>query len=143
MHDDQEEMSSPQIPHFRQAVKGTLERTEAVHKSAWYRATHKTTATKDYEAVLFSLADRSDTRLQVADIYERSYKRVGAILNEPQEPILDREKFNQRLLRLRDESHGRVVVGHGSGWFSFRENVFRGYVRLEAENRNIRLGGLD
>lgn len=143
MHDDPETVNSVNAKHFREAVKGTLERTEAVHKSAWYKATLKTTASKDYEAALFALADRSDTRLQIVDIYDRSYRRIGPLLNGPGVPILDKEKFNQRLLRLREESHGKVVVGHGSGWFSFRENVFRGYVRLEAENRNVTLGGLD
>lgn len=143
MHDDDVSITSPTAGHFRQAVKGTLERTEAVHKSAWYKATHKTTATRDYEAALFSLADRSDTRSQVVDIYERSYRRIGSIMAGADGSILDKDKFNQRLLRLRDDSHGNVVIGHGSGWFSFRENVFRGYVRLEAENRNIALGGLD
>ena len=141
-HDDERVLSNVKPEHFRTAVKGTLERTEAVHKSSWYKATHKTTATKDYEAALFSLADRSDTRLQIADIYERSYKRIAEKISGEGD-ILDKEKFNQRLLSLRQESHGRVVIGHGSGWFSFRENVFRGYVRLEAENRNISLGGLD
>ena len=144
MHDDNVQNESASIDHFRLAVKGTLERTEAVHKSAWYKATLKTTATKDYEAALFALADRSDSRLQVVDIYDRSYRRIATQLSGNDDSnILDKERFNQRLLRLREDSHGRVVIGHGSGWFSFRENVFRGYVRLEAENRGIELGGLD
>ena len=60
-------------------------------------------------------------------------KRVGR-------HALTREQFNHRLLSLGKESHGRVMVGHGSGWFSFRENIMRGYVRLRAEEQHLELG---
>ena len=51
-----------------------------------------------------------------------------------------KDTFNQRLLSLRLEGHGRIIVGHGAGWYSFRENLMRGYVRLQAENQQIELG---
>ncbi len=47
--------------------------------------------------------------------------------------MLTKDKFNQRLLTLRTPSHGSIVIGGGSGWFAFGENVMRGYVRLKAE----------
>ena len=54
--------------------------------------------------------------------------------------ILPREAFNHRLLNLRQENDRRVLVGHGAGWFSFRENIMRGHVRLRAEERGISIG---
>lgn len=53
---------------------------------------------------------------------------------------MPRDKLNQRYLSLRKETHGRIVTGHGAGWFSFRENIMRGYVRLRAEAEGINLG---
>lgn len=33
-----------------------------------------------------------------------------------------------------DGEPGRDLVGHGCSWLSFRENIARGYVRLDVEN---------
>jgi hypothetical protein len=52
---------------------------------------------------------------------------------------MDREKLNARLLTLRSDAHGNIVRGFGSGYFAFRENVLRGYVRLKAETEGIEL----
>ena len=40
---------------------------------------------------------------------------------------------------MRENNHANIVTGHGSGWFSFRENVVRGYVRLKAESEGVEL----
>jgi hypothetical protein len=53
--------------------------------------------------------------------------------------MLTKDKFNQRLLALRTPGHGSIVIGGGSGWFAFRENVMRGYVRLKAESEGVEL----
>jgi uncharacterized protein len=54
--------------------------------------------------------------------------------------MLTRNQLNQRYLSMRKESHARIVAGFGSGWFAFRENIMRGYVRLRAESQEIDLG---
>lgn len=38
----------------------------------------------------------------------------------------------------RDKLHQRYLC-HAAGWFSFRENIMRGYVRLRAEAEGINL----
>jgi hypothetical protein len=53
---------------------------------------------------------------------------------------MPRDRLNQRYLSLRQETHARLVAGHGSGWFSFRESIMRGCVRLRAEAEGINLG---
>ena len=124
--------------HFRAAIKEALRRTEAVLRNQYDTATKKTKNTEDYEEALWSLADRTSDRRQLTDIYEASYSRI--MLKRAGRVRLPKEKLNQRLLSLRKDSHGRIVTGFGSGWFGFRENIMRGYVRLDAENKGVELG---
>ena len=102
------------------------------------KATKKTKNTEDYEEVLWALAETTSDRRQLQELYESSYTRI--MLKRVGRDALPKEVFNQRLLALRKDSHGRIIVGHGSGWFSFRENIMRGYVRLSAEVKRILLG---
>jgi hypothetical protein len=52
---------------------------------------------------------------------------------------MTREQLNKRLLSLRTTAHGEIVVGHSSGFYSFRDSMLRGYVRLKAEAEGIEL----
>lgn len=98
----------------------------------------KTKNTSDYEEALWALADTTSDRRQLSEVYDFSYKRI--MLTRKNRDSLSKERFNQRLLALRKEGHGSVVVGYGSGWFGFRENILRGYVRLTAEKAGVELG---
>jgi hypothetical protein len=138
MFDDAEEVARSGPNHFRAGIKGALERTEAALRAQYDKATQKYRNTADYEEALWALADSTADRRQIAEIYDSSYK---AIVNaRPNRTRLSRESLNHRYLSLRKESHGRVVAGHGAGWFSFRESIMRGYVRLRAEAQGINLG---
>lgn len=138
MHDDPERVETCSRKHYEEAIKGALQRAEPTLRLTYQKATEKTKHTTEYEEALWALADKSETRRQLTDIYEGSYKRI--MFQRPEDRIiLERDKFNQRLLNLRKETHQFIVVGHGAGWFSFAENQMRGYVRLKAENAGIEL----
>jgi hypothetical protein len=53
---------------------------------------------------------------------------------------LSKELFYQRLNRLKKDNHGSIVIGSRTGWYGFKENVVRGYVRLRAERAGIEIG---
>jgi hypothetical protein len=57
----------------------------------------------------------------------------------PREP-LERHSFSVRLNALKSQRHGSILVGTRAGWYEFRENIVRGYVRLRAEKEGIQLG---
>ena len=137
MHDDQKETSKTTLDHFKIAVRGALERSDVEHRSAYLQATQKTKNTIDYEMALWALADKTETRRQISSIYEDSYKKIK--LQSGEGLTLNKSSLNNRLLNLRKSSHGEVVIGYGAGWFAFRENIMRGYVRLVAETRGISL----
>jgi hypothetical protein len=138
MFDDPEPVTKSGPAHFKVGIEGALQRTEADLRAQYDKATQKTRNTADYEEALWALADSTADRRQITEIYSSSYSWINA--KRPDRAKMDREKLNQRYLSLRKESHGRIVAGFGSGWFSFRENIMRGYVRLKAESQGINLG---
>jgi Cdc6-like AAA superfamily ATPase len=136
VYDDDRVLTKVDRVHFQAGIAGALERAEAVLRHQYEKATMKTKNTEDYEDALWALGDKTSDQRQMKDIYEHSYLKI---LRGGRTPLA-REKFNHRLLALRKDSHGSIVVGFGSGWFGFRENIMRGYVRLRAEKGGIELG---
>jgi len=139
MWDDDSAVSQTRPCDFKAGVLGALSRTEEVHRAAYDRATMKTKNTQQYEMALWALADRTSDKRQLSEIYESSLKRLQ--YNQPADfPFMTREILNQRLLALKKESHARISVGFGSGWFGVREKIMRGYIRLRAEQEGVQLG---
>lgn len=136
MFEDTLEVRVTTNEHFKLAVKGALERTEVEHKAAYRKAVEKVKNSSEYELALWALADKTETRRQLTSIYEDSYCKIysRSLPNH-----MDKNQLNQRLLRLKNNAHGNIVVEYGSGWFSFRETIMRGYVRLVAEDRGTKL----
>lgn len=137
MKDDAVEVNHVHRRHFESAIHGALQKTEPDLRSAYQRATQKTKNTIEYEEALWALADRPGTARQLDDIYNNSYLRIMR-QRRGREPLA-RHIFNQRLLTLRKNAHGNIVIGTGAGWFRFRENVLRGFVRMKAEHDGFEL----
>lgn len=149
MLDDENVVSVCKRDHFETALTEALEKTEPYLRQIYSTATQKTKLQKQYEDSLWALADRTETRRKLDDIV-KSYLRIGEQRRKSDRyqyggeentssPPMTRYQLNQRLLTLRKDNHANIVLGHGSGWFSFREGVMRGYVRLRAETEGIRL----
>ncbi len=136
--DDPDYVSAVAAEHFRAGITGALTQAEPDLRLRYERATMKTKNKSDYEETLWALADRTSDKRQLSEIFDGSYRRI--MLDRSDRQALPREKLNARLLSLKTEAHGRIVVGYGSGWFGFRENIVRGYVRLRAENEGVKLG---
>ena len=112
-----------------------LFRSEAALRAADEKATHKIRNTADYEEALWALADRTSDKRQIAEIYDSSYKWI--MLKRTGRNMLTREQLNQRYRAMRKDSQARINAGFGSGWFAFRKNIMRGYLRLRAESQGI------
>jgi hypothetical protein len=139
MHDSPDELTHARREHYEQGIRQALQRTEPALRRAYQKATEKTKNQLEYEEALWALADRTETRRQLKNIYESSYKRIINQRKLNGRHPMDRERLNTRLLALRTEAHGEIVVGFGSGFYAFRENVLRGYVRLKAETEGVEL----
>ena len=138
MFDDQEIVVKSGPKHFLAGINGGLQRTETALRVQYEKATRKTRNTEDYEEALWALADSTSDERQITEIYDASYKWI--MMKRPQRKMLTREQLNQRYLSMRKNSHARIVTGFGSGWFAFRENIMRGFVRMRGELAGINLG---
>ena len=134
LFDQKRNKLSPEI--FSAAVRAAIEKSEVSIKSDYQRATEKTRNTVQFELSLWALADTSETRRQVSSIYSDS---LLPIVKKKPEIEMNRDLLNRRLLDLRGDRHGNVVTGHGAGWFSFTQNVFRGFVRMKAFESGVDL----
>jgi uncharacterized protein len=137
MNDDENIVNDCGKNHFEIALKEALQKAEPSLRKIYQMATEKSKNKVEYEEALWALADRTATRRQIREIHEVSYVRIAR--ERGNKAPLQRETLNQRLLTMRKDSHANIVVGYGSGWFSFRENVVRGYVRLKAESEGVAL----
>ncbi|MEL7255031.1 MAG: ATP-binding protein [Pseudomonadota bacterium] len=91
----------------------------------------------DYEPILWALADGHEFVRRSRAVYDDSYV---PLMKAIELPILPREKFNQRINRLKKPSHGEILLGNRQGWYEFTEKMIRGYVRLRAAQRGVNLG---
>ena len=56
------------------------------------------------------------------------------------EEPLSKRNFDNKLNKLKSESHGQILKSQKRSWFEYRENMIRGYVRLKALECGIDLG---
>ena len=122
--------------HFATGVKQAVAEAETTLKMIYDNAVQK--YRDEYEEVLWAVADHQLLRRQTKDIFEKSYLRIMAE-RYPKTP-LERHSFSLRLNYLKSPRHGEIIVGTGNGWYEFRENIVRGYLRLRAENEGVALG---
>jgi len=71
-------------------------------------------------------------------VYEKSYVRI--LESRPTQKMLSKRVFSDRLNKLKTAAHGEIIVSKGAGWYEYRENIVRGYVRLRAESEGVQLG---
>jgi uncharacterized protein len=76
MFDEAGVVSQVNDDHYGSAIRGALQRTEAVLRNQYNMATKKTKNTEDYEEALWALADKTSDRRQLTNIYEVSYSKI-------------------------------------------------------------------
>jgi Cdc6-like AAA superfamily ATPase len=143
MYYDDKVVAKVNLKHFDEGVRGAVSEALGSLKQAYQLAIQK--RTNDYEEVLWAVADGTMLERQTAEIYEKSYlpiihKRNSRLVGKEKRPVLDQPKFYQRMNSLKKDSHGSILIGSKQGWYRFRENWMRGYVRLSAEQHQIPLG---
>ncbi|WP_338662419.1 ATP-binding protein [Pararoseomonas sp. SCSIO 73927] len=136
MYDDPVPVGICSQEHFASGVRQAVQETETTLKIIYDRATQK--YSDDYQEVLWALADDHLLRRQTTDIYEKSYLRIMG--ERRHRKRLTKRQFSDRLNKLKTSRHGEIILGKGAGWYEFRENIVRGYVRLRAENEGVRIG---
>jgi uncharacterized protein len=119
---------------YMDAVRDALGSVESRLRAAYDTATKKDQ--DSYQEVLWSVADHFELERNNRRIYNESYQRVMA---ERQRPALSFDDFQSRLTNLKSARHGSILSSNRRGWIYFTENLIRGYVRLVAESKGVRL----
>jgi uncharacterized protein len=125
---------------FHKAVTRAIERAESPLRESYNSATQKTKNSVDYEECLWAVAEGAHFERQILEIYPKSYLKIMEARKEKERKPLSIDKFRQRLYRLCEASHGSILVRKRNSWYSFNENVIRGYVRLVAQRAGVELG---
>ena len=120
--------------HYIAAVRSTVRGIEHHLKRAYEQATMKS-SNGGYHEVLWAVADHFELIRATANIYN-SYCRI---MVDMQEQPIDSSKFNAKLNQLKSTNFGEILINPRRGWYEFKENIVRGYVRLRAEDQGVRL----
>ena len=95
----------------------------------------------EFEDIVWSTADHEDLVRSLKDMYE-SYKVIVAKRADGRTKI-ERSRYASQVRKLKGLSFGSVMRQEEDrpGWYSYREKMLRGYVRMQAEANGIELIG--
>jgi len=120
--------------YYMEAVRDALGSVESRLRSSYDQATKKDR--DSYEDVLWAVADHFELQRNNRRIYDESYLRIMEAVGRPP---LDFTGFQSNLANLKTSRHGGILESERRGWVQFSENLIRGYVRLVAESKGVRL----
>lgn len=143
----EEDRDSITVEDFGKAVVAAIPHADNLLKATYEKATKKYRNSEEYEEVLWAYADAPTLTRQSQDVYDQSYLVIARkrnslrrSRNEEVRPILSKEKFDQRLAKLKTSAHGEILRWRKSGWYEFQENMMRGFVRIRAREAGVELG---
>ncbi|ACR69480.1 ATP-binding protein [Edwardsiella ictaluri] len=91
-----------------------------------------------FHHLLWAMADAEDLQREKKTI-KHSYSEI---CNQKQLNALSESQFDRQFNKLKSPEFGEVIVNAfegRKGWFKFKENMIRGYVRMLAENNGVSL----
>lgn len=126
------EVNQPSNDHFKQAISHAVMGIEPHLRASYEKAVIKDST--GYEDTLWAMADHADLLRRTEEVYE-SYVQLFTGFGE----LLDRAKVTARLAKLKSAACDHVLASERPGYYHFRENIMRGYVRLRAEDAEVEL----
>ncbi|EGT0675210.1 ATP-binding protein [Citrobacter braakii] len=100
---------------------------------------------RNYSYILWAVADSRDLQRTIWDI-RASYREVMdqvAWRKKEEITLLSEDSFSRILRNFKSPDYGEVVIpafdGKRRGWYTFKENMLRGYIRMCAEANRVKL----
>jgi hypothetical protein len=118
---------------YEVAVAKAVAAIDAHLKVPYEKATRK--YQNDSSEILWAVADNHELQRPAREIFSSYLRLMGAIGKAP----LPRERFNNRINSMKNETHGSILIGTRSGWYEFREKMMRGFARLKAAEAGVEL----
>lgn len=123
--------------HFHSGLTDAINSISAELKRPYEIAINQ--RSEDYEEVLWSTADSEWLQRYLKDMYA-SYEHIMS--DRKDRPKLDYSKYTSRIRSLRTQGCGAILLSETKpGLYSYREKMFRGYVRMQAEANGVNLAG--
>lgn len=125
--------------HFQLGLRRAVQSINAELKRPYEQAViHRDEV---YQNIVWSTADGEDLSRNLKDMYE-SYK-VVLRKGPSQELPLTTSKFSEHIRKLKSKSFGEILesIEKRSGWYTYKEKMLRGYVRMQAEANGVELSG--
>lgn len=107
----------------------------------------KATSARDrhYAYILWAVADSRDMQRTIWDIKASYSNVIDQVSWRKKEtiPLLPESAFSRILRSFKSADYGEVVIpafdGKRRGWYTFKENMLRGYIRMCAEANRVKL----
>lgn len=125
--------------HYNGAIQDAIVSVNAELKRPYEQAVNQ--RTEDFEEVLWAAADSEYLDRDLRQIFS-SYTYV--MRQRPGRVAMDYKQFTATLNKLKTKSCGEIIVASRfdrRGWVAYRESMLRGYSRMRAESRSIKLVG--
>jgi uncharacterized protein len=138
LHEDTLPEDVDDVQILEEAIRASVADSEAVVKDAYDAAVQKYAS---YEPVLWAVADHWELYRSTREIY-KSYVRICDALKTKNEhvEVVDKKKLSGMLNKLKERSHGEALVSNRRSWFKIRVSMLRGYCRMVAATKGIKVG---
>lgn len=124
--------------HFHEGLREAVQSINAELRRPYEQAVlHRS---REYEDVVWSTADHEDLFRSLSSMYD-SYKVITRKRKVDTE--VDRNRYATLVRKLKESGYGAILQSEVSrpGWYSYKEKMLRGYVRMQAEANGFELIG--
>ncbi|WP_454722646.1 AAA family ATPase [Delftia acidovorans] len=139
LFDDPEDITNVDWKHYNDAISEAIKSINAELKRPYEHAINQ--RTEDVEEVLWAAADSEYLDRDFQQIFS-SYQFV--VRQRPGRTAMSYKQFTNVINRLKQKSYGEIIVPsrfERRGWVTYRESMLRGYARMRAEAKEIKLVG--
>lgn len=136
--DDDTDCNELSHEHYQLGLREAIEQVNVELKRPYEKAVlHRA---PEWEDLVWATADGEDLFRQSADI-QSSYQAITE--RRKSETVVESKKFSESLRRLKMDGYGAILdaVPQRQGWYTYREKMLRGFVRMQAEASGVELNG--
>ncbi|QJQ02337.1 ATP-binding protein [Herbaspirillum rubrisubalbicans Os34] len=124
--------------HFYLGLNAAVRQTNVELKRPYEKAVlHRS---DEFEDIVWSTADGDELLRPLSDMYDSFKIIIGKRENRK---TLEQRKYNEAIRKLKTSAYGEVLtqVQGRVGWYTYKEKMLRGYVRMQAEVNKVPLTG--
>lgn len=123
---------------FHTGLRVAVAETNAELREPYEKAVLQQSA--ELEDIVWSTADSDDLFRGISSMFS-SYQHVISLRLD--RPEVERARYGEYLRKLRTPAYGSILkpLEGRNGWYEYREKMFRGYVRMQAEANEVTLNG--